>query len=48
MRGCKQEKYHFKEADAGSTANFLLAMLAYLPEKRKEARAMLSHEWLAL
>lgn len=44
----QQEKYHFSETDADSTSSFLLGMLAYLPEKRKEARAMLTHAWLNL
>jgi len=42
------EKYHFSESSAESTADFLSGMLAYLPERRKEARAMLSHSWLTL
>jgi len=39
-------KYHFSADSAESTADFLSGMLAYLPEHRKEARAMLSHSWL--
>jgi len=41
-------KYHFSEDSAESTADFLSGMLAYLPERRKEARAMLSHSWLQI
>ena len=42
----QQEKYHFSEAAADSTSDFLSGMLEYLPERRKEARALLTHAWL--
>lgn len=51
MCGCvvfEQEKYHFSDSDAEGAANFLLGMLEYLPEHRKDARAMLAHPWLTL
>jgi len=42
------DKYHFSESAAESTSSFLSGMLEYLPENRKEARAMLSHPWLTI
>jgi len=42
------DKYRFSESAAESTADFLSGMLEYLPENRKEARAMLSHPWLTV
>ena len=40
------EKYKFKEAEAKAFADFLLPMLAWDPNHRASAKAMLKHPWL--
>lgn len=41
------EKYEFSEKDASETADFLVQILDFVPEKRLTAAQCLTHPWIS-
>jgi len=48
LRSVLVEKYHIKDEEAVSFANFLLPMLEYHPYRRVTAQAALFSPWLSM